>query len=170
MFKTFAVKPLACYLWFHLSFGHFLTSFLGSVRVQTLENCDRVVKYYSNYYSTSVPLKDSISILLQIQLHHQRRRPQQTPLLPINQPHLNQQTHPYRQTELEQASLDTVLLVNSLCQRYSQWLAKPSFNKVVSISLPSPCLVPSPCTAFPHSLSNNALAAWNNEAYGLGKI
>ena len=48
MFKT-----LQC----NLSFGHFMTSFLGSVRVQTLENCDRFVKYYSNYYSTSVPLK-----------------------------------------------------------------------------------------------------------------
>lgn len=113
-----------------------MTSFLGSVRVQTLENCDRFVKYYSNYYSTSVPLKvRSISILLQIQLHHPRRRPQQTPLLPINQPHLNQQTHPYRQTALEQASLDTVLLVNSLSQRYSQQLAKPSFNKLAQ-SLP----------------------------------
>ena len=29
----------ACGWWFHLSFEHFMTSFLFSIRVQTMENC-----------------------------------------------------------------------------------------------------------------------------------
>ena len=44
--QNFAVKPLACGSWFHLSFEHFMTSFLWSARVLTMEKCGRFVKCF----------------------------------------------------------------------------------------------------------------------------
>ena len=43
--KSLIVKPLA----FHLSFEHLMASFLWSIRVQTMENCGRLV-FYNNIY------------------------------------------------------------------------------------------------------------------------
>ena len=56
--KSFRVQNLtsfACGSWFHLSFGHFMTSFLWSIRVQIMENCGRFVNYIScNFFYLSV--------------------------------------------------------------------------------------------------------------------
>ena len=45
--QNFAVKTLACGLWIHLSFEHFMTSFLWSIRAETTKNCGRFVNYPS---------------------------------------------------------------------------------------------------------------------------
>ena len=51
--QNFAVKPLACGSWFHLSFEHFMTSFLWSIRVYNMKNCGRFVKYIVSEYFIS---------------------------------------------------------------------------------------------------------------------
>ena len=55
--KSFRVQNLtsfACGSWFHFSFGHFMTSFLWSIRVQIMENCGRFVNYIScNFFCLS---------------------------------------------------------------------------------------------------------------------
>ena len=45
---NFSVKQLACCSWFHLSFEHFMTSSLRSIRVWSRENCKIVVNLLNN--------------------------------------------------------------------------------------------------------------------------
>ena len=45
MFKTLKVEPRAAGEWFHCFFLNILTSFLRSIRVQTMENCCQFVFY-----------------------------------------------------------------------------------------------------------------------------
>ena len=46
--QNFAVKPIACGLWFHMSFEYLMASFLWSIRVQTMKKSGRFVKFTSD--------------------------------------------------------------------------------------------------------------------------